>query len=253
MKMHEILLDSIKYPLLGWKQLILFGLANLIFAAILGNYDQLYTYFDTNSSNLALFSILIISLLALIFSTFLEAGYSFKIIEKSVKMIETPPKFSGFISMTKHGFNETLILFIYFLMPFISLLALIDDISTQLNFGIPPIPDNIFIWIIFLTVILGFIADIFFTVAIPHMAFKGGSLKDAFNFIEIANKMNQIGLKRLIIGYLLVIIGVVVIGGPILKEAIKSINLFGFVIAELIVAPYIIMFSARFIALIYRE
>ena len=82
---------------------------------------------------------------------------------------------------------------------------------------------------------------------------KGGSFKEAFRLGEIFKKIRRIGLKKLIIGYFIVILGLVVIGGPILKEIIESSNIFGFVIAEELIAPYIIMFSARFTALIYME
>jgi len=41
------------------------------------------------------------------------------------------------------------------------------------------------------------------------------------------------------------------VGWPILKEIIESASIVGFVIAEFIIAPYILMFSARFTALIY--
>lgn len=82
------------------------------------------------------------------------------------------------------------------------------------------------------------------------MAFNGGSFKDAFSFFEITKKIRQIGLKRLMIGYLFVIVGG--IGGRILVEIIGSFNIIGLTIAQLIVAPYILMFSARFSALIYR-
>jgi len=57
--------------------------------------------------------------------------------------------------------------------------------------------------------LLGFVADVICTVAIPHMAFKGGAFKEAFRFREIFRKIKKIGLKKLLVGYLIVIIDVV--------------------------------------------
>jgi len=40
------------------------------------------------------------------------------------------------------------------------------------------------------------------------MTFKGGAFKEAFRFREIFRKIRKIGLKKLLVGYLIVIIGV---------------------------------------------
>lgn len=56
--------------------------------------------------------------------------------------------------------------------------------------------------------LLGSVADAICTVSIPHMTFKGGAFKEAFRFREIFRKIRKIGLKKLLVGYLIVIIGV---------------------------------------------
>ena len=55
------------------------------------------------------------------------------------------------------------------------------------------------------------------------------------------------------LGYLVVILGIVIVGGPLLIGVLGKSNIVGFVIAEELIAPYIIMLDSRFIALIYRE
>ena len=251
MKMHEILVDSLKYPLSGLKQFFSLGLVLLISSYLISNYFDYDDYFgDTLGDNGLLIFILLVFLI-LIIATLFESGYSFKVIEKTLIGIEKPPKLQNFSSMFKHGFNEIIIGIIYFIIPAILFLAILDDAIAQINLGMPALPDNITLLILIVFLILGFIADVLFTVAIPHMASKGGALKEAFKFLEIFRKIKQIGLKRLLIGYFIVVLGVVVIGWPILKEIIESANIISFVVAELIIAPYILMFSARFIALIY--
>lgn len=130
---------------------------------------------------------------------------------------------------------------------------ILDALYTQINFGLPRLSENMIILLTLLLAFLFFISNILFTVAIPHMAFKGGSFKEAFKIVDILRKIKQIGLKELLIGYLIIVLGLVAIGWPILEEIIESANIFGFITAELIIAPYIIIFSARFTALIYKS
>jgi len=251
MKIGEMLIDAVKYPLLGWKQLITLGILILITSEIAAHYTDLNIILNLNGMAILLLLMVFIVLLAVL--GFIEAGYTFKIIESSVKGIEIPPKFNGLISMFKHGITETIILTIYFIAPLILILAGIDGLSTQINFGIPEISIYVSLGLIFFGILLGFVADIIFTIAIPHMASSSGTFKDAFNISRIFRKIKQIGLKKLLIAYLGIIIGVVLIIGPIFEETIASFNIFGFVIGELIIAPYILMFYARFIALIYKS
>lgn len=247
MKIREMLVDAVKYPASGLKQLIILGMMILITSEIVAHYTDLNIDL---SSMIALFFLVIVLLTIL---GFFEAGYTFKIIEESVKGIENPPKFNNLASMFKHGVNETIILVVYFIIPLLLILTGIDGLFTQIDLGIPMLSIYMSLGLIILGILLGFVADIIVTVAIPHMASKNGALKDAFRLGEIFRKIRQIGLKKLLIAYLGVIISVVLIAGPIFEEIIESVNIFGFVIGELIIAPYLLMFYARFIALIYKS
>jgi hypothetical protein len=252
MRIHEILYDAAKYPFSGLKQFFLLGLMILISTFLFSQYNEFYFFLDGFFGDIGLLlAILLFSIIVLVF-TILESGYIFKVIEKSLLGMKTPPKFNNVIHMFKHGLSEIIIGFIYFLIPAVIFLAILDDFFTGIDIGMPALPDDTLIFILIVGFILGFIADVLFTVAIPHMASKGGHFKEAFSFIEIARKIRRIGLKKLLIGYFLVILGVVVIGGPILKEIMESANIIGFIISQLVIAPYILMFSARFSALIYR-
>ena len=252
MKIREIFYDAAKYPFLGLKQLLLLGLMILIISLIIGNQIDLDIYLETLSDVQLLLILLLFTLIVALFSI-IEAGYAFKVIENTILGVKKPPKLNNLISMLKHGLNEIIIGVIYFSVPIIIVLIILDFSFSQINFGFPTISDEMAVLLIFLVIIVGFITDILFKVAIPHMAFKGGAFREAFRIFEIFRKIKQIGLKKLLIGYFIVILGVVVIGGPILKEIIGSTNIFGFFIAEELIAPYFIMFAARFNALIYLE
>jgi len=253
MKISEMLYDSAKYPFSGIKQLFLLGLMLLIISLLLGQNEEFYTFLHNILGDDGLFLALIPFLVIVAVFLVLEAGYTFKIIEKSLLQDEKPPKLNNLISMFKHGLNEIIIGIIYFSVPVIIFLAVLDDAFSQISIGFPPISDTVVIILIIAIIVLGFIADIVFTVAIPYMASKGGAFKHAFNIPQIFKRIKKIGFKKLFIGYIIVILGIVIIGGPILKEILESTNIFGFFISEELIAPYIIMFSARFTALIYME
>lgn len=252
MKISEMLYDATKYPFSGLKQLLVLGFLILISSLLFGD------YFDLNlfSNSIMEFGFLtVISFIFIIGSILLIiiAGYPFKIIEESISGGKKPPKLNDFAHMFKHGIYEIVIGITYFSVPLILFLVVLDDVFSQIYLGLPSISDEITILFLIVVIVIGFFGNMIFTVAIPHMAFKGGSFREAFRLVEIFGKIKKIGFKKLIIGYLIVVIGVVVIGGPILKEIVESTNIFGFVIAEELIAPYIIMFAARFNALIYME
>ena len=253
MKMREILVDSAKYPLLNLKSLFLLGFMILISSFLVSQYFDFEKFFGVKLSAAASLAIILLTFLILTISTILESGYTFQIIEKSLTESEKPPEINNFIIMFKHGITEIIIFIIYSIIPIIIFLMIIDALYTQINFGLPGLSENMIILLTLILAFLFFISNILFTVAIPHMAFKGGSFKEAFKIIDILRKIKQIGLKELLIGYLIVILGLVAVGWPILQEIIESANILGFVIAELIIAPYIVIFSARFTALIYKS
>lgn len=253
MKIHEMLYDAGKYPFSGIKQLLLLGLMILVISYLLSDYYDIDVYIGNSFDATALLLFITLNILIIAIFSILEAGYTFKIIEKSVQNIEKPPKLNNFTHMFKHGINEIIIAIIYFIVPAIIVLAILDDTFNEINFGFPVLSDEVSFLLIIFAIILGFFAEMVFTIAIPYMASKGGAFKHAFNFPQIFKKIKKIGFKKLLVGYLIVVIGLIAIGGPIIKEIIGSTNIYGFFIAEEIIAPYLIMFYARFTALVYME
>jgi hypothetical protein len=268
MRIWEILYESAKYPFYGVKQFSFLGFIILITVSVFGYYvlfgNFLHYLLGVDYWILLVFLIGVASLLLLF-----EAGYAFRMVQKSIECIEVPPKFNKFNIMFKHGINETILISIYFSipliilyyilnytltpMPIIILFHFVDYLTSGLNILASPIPDQILFIIVIFVVILGFILDMIFTVAIPHMASMGGSFREAFNFKEIFIKIRKIGFKRMLIAYFLVLLTIVVMGGPLLIKELAKINIIGFIIAEGLIAPYIVMLDSRFIALLYMD
>ncbi len=268
MRIWEILYESAKYPFYGVKQFSFLGFIILITVSVFGYYvlfgNFLHYLLGVHYWILLVFLIGVVSLLLLF-----EAGYAFRMVQKSIEGIEVPPKFNKFNIMFKHGINETVLISIYFSipliilyyilnytltpMPIIILFHLVDYLTSGLNILASPIPDQMLFIIVIFVVILGFILDMIFTVAIPHMASMGGSFREAFNFKEIFIKIRKIGFKRMLIAYFLVLLTIVVMGGPLLIKELAKINIICFIIAEGLIAPYIVMLDSRFIALLYMD
>jgi hypothetical protein len=268
MRIWEILYESAKYPFYGVKQFILLGFIILITVSVFGYYglfgNYLHHFLGVDYWVLLLLLISLASILLLF-----EAGYAFRMVQKSIEGINVPPKFNKFDIMFKHGINETVLISIYFSipliilyyilnytltpMPIIILFRLVDYLTSGWNILISPIPDQMLFILVIFVVILGFILDMIFTVAIPYMASKGGSFREAFNFKEIFKKIKKIGLRRMLIAYFLVLLTIVVMGGPLLIKEISQLNIIGFIIAEGLIAPYIVMLDSRFIALLYMN
>lgn len=252
MKIREILYDAAKYPFLGIKQLLLLGFMIVITTSILGYSNQFYNYLNSifGFNGLILFILLITLAIILLF---LEAGYTFRIIEQSIIEIDKPPKINNLRNMFKHGINETILIIMYLAVPLTILIYVLYYTLSGITIETSNVNLEVTILLISVALFIGFLADMVFTVCIPHMAFKGGAFREAFNFSEIFKKIKEIGLQKLFIAYIIVILGIVIIGGSLLIGILGKTNLIGFILAEELIAPYLIMLDSRFITLLYRE
>lgn len=268
MKIREILYESVKYPFYGIKQLFLLGFIILLTVSVFGYYTVFANYLH---SLLGANYWLIMGLLILVACILLlfEAGYAYRMVQWSIDGVEKPPKFDKFNIMFKHGINETILISIYFAVPLIVLyyflnytltptpliilFHLVDYLFSGITALISSIPSNISFLIVIFVILLGFILDMIFTVAIPYMASNGGHFMDAFNFKQIFINIGKIGLKRMLIAYFLVVLTIIVMGGPLLIKELAKLNILGFIVAEGLIAPYIIMLDSRFIALLYMD
>ena len=59
--------------------------------------------------------------------------------------IEKPPEFNEFIHIFRHGPNEIIIGFIYFLIPVVLFISILDGVISEINLGMPSFPDDVII------------------------------------------------------------------------------------------------------------
>jgi hypothetical protein len=223
MDIGEIISDSLSYPSQDWKKVLILGILFLI-------------------------SFLIIP-------AFLVMGYFFRVLKGSIAGFDELPDFDEWGEMLIDGLKIFVVQFVYFLIPAIIILigvwASIASISVTdagnlanpgLVFGLMGVTAIIGI---ILAIILGLIASI----AIANMALNNGEIGAAFRFSEILEKIAMIGWGKYIVWYIvMIIIGLI---GGVIAGILNIIPFIGTIIALLVVYPYLYMFSARSLALLF--
>ena len=203
MNVKEIAVDSIKYPFLDWKKILILGLIVVIYVPIISAF---------NLHNGFTYQFLVIALLINFFIT----GYIFKIIQYSLKNTNELPKFSKWVKLFKNGFKVTCVSLIYSIpvtLPLIILnSSLLNFYSYQPDFIIAIMGvigraylhwDAIWFSTWFSVYIVYFL--IIFPIslmAIANMANNEGKLSYAFEFKVIFDKIKNIGWVKFYSWYL---------------------------------------------------
>jgi len=252
MNIKEIVIDSIKYPFLDWKKILILGLIVVIYKF------PLYMFpFDLHNG--FTYQFLFIALLI----NFFISGYFFKIIQHSLKNAKGLPKFSRWVNLFKNGFKVTFVGLIYSIPATLPLIILN---SSLLNFYSH---EPYFIIFIMDAIGHGYLYSIWFAyvlyllilfpislIAIANMANNNGKLSYAFEFKVIFDKIKNIGWIKFYSWYLLasVIDLLIFLIGSLIALLSILIPAFPFgLIDSLILTPYIYIFFSRSIALIYKS
>lgn len=223
MDIGEIVSDSIKYPTSDWKKVLILGLLFLI-------------------------SFLIIPI-------FLVMGYGFRALKASIAGADDLPEFDEWGEMFIDGLKVFVVQFVYFLIPaLIIIIGSWASIFALASASTGTFTDpTAFIGIISGTVIIGGIVAIILgliaTIALANMAYNDSELGAAFRFSEIMEIISQIGWVDYIIWYVVIIIISMIIG--FIAGILSIIPILGFLIAILVVYPYMQLFFYRALALLY--
>lgn len=226
MNISDIVSDSVRYPSSNWKKVVILGILFII-------------------------SFLIIPV-------FLVMGYVFRVLKASLAGLDELPEFDEWGEMFIDGIKIFVVEFVYFIIPAIVILlgtwgAITSMIATQ-GVGSVAAPTALLglsggalVVGIILAIIFGLVA----VIAIANMAYYNGELGAAFRFSEILGIISQIGWVNYIIWYIvMMVIGFI---GGIIASILNIIPLIGFVIAVLVVYPYLYMVFARSLALLFTS
>ena len=216
------------------------------------------------SDNSTLASLAVIfAIIALIVYVIIQ-GYTVDIIGISTTQKDEIPAIN-FKDNFVLGIKSFIVGIVYFIIPLIIIFALayltvgfdyIVTIVTKTNLS--NIPDNIALvfagslaFIVVISVILFIIFSLVSTIAFGKLG-KTGSLKEACSIGTVINETKEVGFLS-IFGYVIVLGVIDVILGVISASIIVLIPIIGFIISVLIIVPYISMFNARVIGLIYSK
>ena len=221
---QKMILSSVKYSSENWMKIIALGFISLI--ALIG------------ISNIFLSFFLIVG--------FIPAGYLLRILKTSFKGSDELPIFNDWMKMFIDGFKVVMVIMIYAIpVIIIALILNINQLPTISNFS------ALYLWGIVtgsnFQIILFFIIGFIELIGIANMALYDGEFKEAFNFREIRQRISMINWKRYLAYYILIwIIGVI----TVFISSVTLTLLVGIFIVPLIIAPYFLVLSTRFLALI---
>jgi hypothetical protein len=118
---------------------------------------------------------------------------------------------------------------------------------TSLDFNYTSIiTDIFFLLILSLTIVI----YVFFPAVLLHRAHNNGNFRSSFDFREICQKIRAVGLKRLIVVYLGLFLVVSIVKTVLSTGVTENVPFLGELISDLIIAPYLLIFTTRVLGLI---
>lgn len=219
MDIGEIISDSINYPSSNWGKVLFLGV--IMIASIL------------------------------IVPVFLLIGYLFRIIKATLAGLDELPEFDEIGEMFVDGLKVFVVGIVYSIPVIIiniigALLGSTNSASLSLN--------PYMIWAVVLGyavyIIVAAIIGLIEVIAIANMAYYDGDLGAAFRFGEVLDHIARIGWGKYIVTYIVIAI-VAFIG--FLIGMLTVFILIGIILLPLVIVPYIYMFGARAIALLFID
>jgi hypothetical protein len=220
MDIGEIISDSLKYPTSNWGKVLILGVIMIA-------------------------SILIVPI-------FLLIGYLFRIIKATLAGLDELPEFDEIGEMFVDGLKVFVVGIVYSI-PVIIISTIIGAIvgsSNSATLSLNPSMIWAFVLVYIVYIIIAVIIGLIEVIAIANMAYYDGDLGSAFRFSEILDHIARIGWGKYIATYIVIAI-VSFIG--FLIGLLTLFILVGFILLPLVIAPFIYMFGARAIALLFVD
>ena len=231
----DIYKDAFEYSAQDWKTLLILGV-------------------------ICLFSVLLLPI-------FLITGYNYRVINNAVHGVingrDPLPKFDEIVNMFVDGIKVAIVQIAYVIVPAIIFLIFMFGASYAGDVA------AVALMIIgcLITLVVGVVACLMNQMALCHMAYNDGELSKAFALKEIKGVIDDIGWFNCILTYLGLIIITVVISSvvtAIVGSIFTVLGMSGFlidatllgmllnvVVSMFIIGPYLSIFNARSIGLLY--
>ena len=237
MNLTELFSDSFTYPLRDANKFLFLGAVFIVGAllTIIPVFVSAVLSINVGTSLLLAQITFIVMIIIFFIISVIISGYGISVIRKTLLNPDMVPSFDLVKNLVR-GFKFVLLSVVYYLIPVT--LSLIVSYFANLS-------------IAFLVLfILSVIATFFLIIAISRLA-ETNSLKKALAIDEVIEDIHKIGMAN----YIVWIVLYITLGFLILTFSfmIMSIPIIGLIICFLAIMPFIAMFSARAIGLLYNE
>ncbi|MCL2688093.1 MAG: DUF4013 domain-containing protein [Methanobrevibacter sp.] len=275
MEILKLFEDSLAYPMKDWNKLLKFGALILIMSivSILGPIGFILSHLNVDimvsgvNSILAVLSILSTAIILIIFGSIIS-GYNLNITKNTINNVDSKIPELNLAKNFIDGIKVVVLYIIYFIVPII--MALIIAYGTGLfhymyQLGIILLTqgaidltyypllhglDFSFRLVVAIAPIFFIVFGLLFLIGKAILA-ETGSLLEASNIVNIFKKIDEIGWGDYIAWLIMAMVILMVIF--IFTSFVTIIPLIGIIIAILVLIPYVNMFGARAIGLIYNE
>ncbi|MDD1775199.1 MAG: DUF4013 domain-containing protein [Methanobacterium sp.] len=209
-----------------------------------------------NFSKILILGVLTV-LSSLLIPGFLVLGYFYKIVKFSLAGSSELPDFNEWTSMFVDGLKVFVVLFLYSLVPTVLVLLgvwaallpmlTVPDAGSLLD---PTLALQLVSGIALIGVLLQIVVSFVIPIALANMVYKD-ELKAAFRFGEIYNIIRRIGGVDYLIWYIIMLIIVWVV--YFISSFLIFPFLIGIIIVPIIIMPYLTIFFARSVALLFNS
>lgn len=280
MNVSDIIKKSFKYPATNWTKVVLYGV--LIALA------NLFVLVKPFAPQNIMIIVTIIDIISVIF-VFIMAGFEIDVIKEGINQSNEIPDID-FVNQFVKGIKNLVTSIVYFIIPAIILIILgfimnvpqeamqlVNYMKTNMvnvngtavsNITATAIPDpNLFLTHIgilaIIAIIFLIIFGIFYAIGKCRLA-KDDSLKSSLNIPEVINDFKEIGIGKFIATFFVMLIVVFLVGilitfvlgiiSTLIALVIPSLAYVFIILIEcLIITPYLNLFSAQTLGLLYSD
>ena len=250
MKFKKLAVKSLRYAASDWYNLIILG----VILFLVENLNSL----PGNQPGIDIYDVTFWAIIA--FLGFLESGYLFRIVEETLSGSKKPPKFNRLHELILHGIKKVSVFIIYFSVPLFILGLVAFDLkhylktlymnSSALSYYLDPH----IIFYLFAAILIGSIIYFWYLCAILNMAHNQGTIHSGLDLKMVYNRLKRVNIKYLLLVYVLTVLITYLLASAIFTEyELIPFDIYmwnvGDLILQLLLAPYLLIFSFRILGL----
>jgi hypothetical protein len=265
----ELFKNSLTYPADNWKQLLILGVLTILTTIFIVLEAVLELLGIGLNQYLSAYILSTISMIPVLVVGFIVSGYLLSVTKKTIANPEGEAPEFELVTNIIEGIKVLILEIVYYIIPLLIIL-LVAYFTGAFNYfyqifttaaatgSFDPISNTLlgaagtsFLEVVIVGWILYLIFSILLLVARAKLA-ETGSLGEAINMVDVFNKIGEIGWGNFIIWLIIYAIIVYLIAAAFVVVS-AFVPIIGTIIAMLVISPFVDMFAARALGLIYTE